>query len=193
MKNSLKFLMGLFFAIALIGQANADARSDRQWHNRHRNDQRDYVSDKMLKDNAQVLPFIPGDIKGQDGTSITCNEQGNNVDDGYTTSRCYPYHSKQTGTAWKVRYTNPNVTATQVFKIQHGKLKLWASFDEDRKNIYASSDAQRYASTHSNDDTGIARNRDSEPSSNPAQEASKINPADIVKKGLGTILPNIFK
>ena len=182
----MKFLIGVFFAIALIGQASA---AEKGWHKRHMHDQRDTVSDKILKDNAHVLKFVPQDIKGEDGGTV-CNEHGNTVDDNYTTSTCSTYHSKKTGTTWKIRYTQPNVTATQVFKIQNGKLKLWASFNERRENIYASTDAQRYASAHSNGDTGIARNQDRE---NPVQEASKINPAELIKKGLGTILPNIFR
>ena len=36
----------------------------------------------------------------------------------------------------------------------------------------------------------VARNQDRE---NPMQEANKIDPADLIKKGLGTILPNIFR
>ena len=80
--------------------------------------------------------------------------------------------------------------AREIYKLKNTQKVRWASFNERRENIYASTDAQRYASTHSNDDTGIARNQDRE---NPVQEANKIDPADLIKKGLGTILPNIFR
>ena len=190
MKNSLKLVVGVLFMVLMIGQANADARSDRQWHNRHQNDQMTRASDRLAKNNPQVIPYMPSDIRGEDGMSITCDEHGNTVDDSHTTSRCYTYHSKQTGTAWKIRYTQPNGVGEQVFKIQNHKLKLWASFNERHENIYASTDAQRYASAHSNGDNGVARNQDRE---NPMQEANKIDPADLIKKGLGTILPNIFR
>ncbi|GEM_PF-4473325 len=175
--------------VVMIGQANADARSDRQWHNRHQNDQMTSASDRLIKNNPQVIPYMPSDIRGAEGMSITCDEHGNTVDDSHTTSRCYTYHSRQTGTTWKIRYTQPNGVGEQVFKIQNHKLKLWASFNERHENIYASTDAQRYASAHSNGDTGIARNQDRE----NVQEANKVDPSELIKRGLGTILPNIFR
>jgi len=188
-KNSLKLVIGVLFMVVMIGQANADARSDRQWHNRHQNDQMTSASDRLIKNNPQVIPYMPSDIRGAEGMSITCDEHGNTVDDSHTTSRCYTYHSRQTGTTWKIRYTQPNGVGEQVFKIQNHKLKLWASFNERHENIYASTDAQRYASAHSNGDTGIARNQDRE----NVQEANKVDPSELIKRGLGTILPNIFR
>ena len=179
----------LFIVVFSVGQVSA-TETEKEWHRLHngnRHNQSEYLLQKL---NIHLFRFIPEDTTGKDETSTLCNEHGSAVDDNYTTSRCFIYHSKQTGTAWKIRYTQPNGDATQVFKIQNGKMKLWASFNERHENIYASTDAQRYASAHSNGDTGVARNQDRE---NPAQEASKINQEDLIKKGLGTILPGIFR
>ena len=192
MKNSLKFLIGLFFAMMMVGQVSATSSDEEDIH---------------IHDNKYVYSFVPSDIKvirgrNQNYGAYLCDEHGNEIyqnkkpsqavqNTSINTQTCLRYHSNSTRKSWVIRYAiapHGPVYAQQIFQLENRRLKLWASFNERRENIYASTDAQRYASTHSNDDTGIARNQDPE---NPVQEASKIDPADLIKKGLGAILPKI--
>lgn len=188
-------IFGMLFSIIcaiffFAGQANA---ADKGWHNRHANDAHTNVSDTLLKNNSQVHQFLPSDIRGEAGTSKTCNSEGRYVDDGRTVSSCMNYRSAATNTSWRIRYVDyatdhsvpvGDVVIAQIFKIKNGNLSLWASFNGHREKTYASADAQKFANANGSDDTEVAQ---SSQSTDHAEGIPKIDPVDVAKKAFGLI------
>ena len=162
MKNSLKFLLALCLITVLV-PVNAKERQPGN-HNGQKNVSQEFsANNSWIKANKHVYTYIPRDVKGSRGIrgselnkkmgSYSCDEDGNLIPvevESQKRGGCLMYASDSTKTSWIIRYvrqTHGPVYAEQVFEVRNGNLELWAAFDpKTKKNVYASNDAQKFAS-----------------------------------------------
>ena len=93
---------------------------------------------QVFAHNAQVVPYVPGDLKpAKPFKEVTCDKNGNalkGAEDGVVPDLidyggCVVYVSDSTGSAWKVMY-GESKKVTRVFKLTaQRKWELWVEWD----------------------------------------------------------------
>jgi len=150
MKKFFGVLVGVLFAMTMTGQAGAASRGD-------------LLTDKQraqglqgdLGPYKQIFPYIPIDAKRVPERQGVCDKKFNEVTAGSDTAgRCFRYYSKKEGTMWTIRSDDSTALPERIGRWENNKPVLWATFlatfDPSEKNgvIYASPEAQKYASTY---------------------------------------------
>ncbi len=151
MKKSLKMMVGgLLVIIGMIMFTTAQAIKQLTDEQKSQG-----LRDGSISPYKQIFHYIPIDAKKVPERQGNCDKNFNEVRAGSDTAgRCYRYYSKKEGTMWTIRSDDSTVLPERIGRWENNKPVLWATFlvtfDPSEKNgvIYASPEAQKYASTY---------------------------------------------
>lgn len=163
--------------------------------------------DPLIKHNTYIFSYIPsdstivrGDTRNNDARkygAYKCNKSGMELSrnskpeapgQAIEAYPCSTLHSA-TGSSWVVRYAiapHGPMFVEEIFQLKQKRLSVWATFNNKRENIYATSEARKYASAHGGD-TNVAKGKEENTSNDPIKEATKVDPDELVKKGIGIL------
>lgn len=194
MKNSLKVLMSVLFTLYAMCAQAAEMNG---WHERNHNKKKTYVSDTLFTNNTKLKTYLPGDLKGERGVSVSCDENGNDISGTYlgpdfkgTRGSCLKYHSMETKTSWIIRYVEAlkfadGGGASHVFKIENGQPKRWIEFGRNMNDAmvakYVHPEAQKFA-RKGGGNTDVAKNPGGQ-----NQENAEVKTEEIIKQGVGAL------
>ena len=143
--------------------------------------------DIQLKYNSHLYAYLPRDIHRANRLPTTsCNESGLPTPESPSSGHCGDYlggHAK-----WRIRFVEPNGTATQVFLItKNGQLIRHVEFDQNNGSrvTYTSEQARMYARSGGGD-TQPARGGNNVP-----QQAR--NPIETFIPNLGTAIDEVIR
>lgn len=159
-----------------------------------------FVGDIRFKNNSQLRPYLPFDLKAT-GKRITCDASGGFLPDGESNAgSCEEFSSASTGTAWKVRSPfcqgtrggcspGPSGMMTEVWKKTGQAWKEWVEWEwaTGYPLRMESPEARSYATAHG---ASPAAQRDSGVPANVGSPASN-RPEDLVKKGVTDLLKGL--
>lgn len=161
---------------------------NRSAENRIENSSDIFVRDSRFRNQRQLQPYLPADLKNTGKPPFKCDSTGGFLPDGSKDhGKCHELRSTSTKATYKVRFSSGGISGltSQVWTRDGGNWKLWVEFhNTDLRS--ASADAQKYAVAHGTTDPQQGGTNPMDNSAPPSPDASSVESA--VKKSIGDLL-----